>query len=141
MEIARDAGRPGEDPVQRHVAKARQVGRADHKAGGWIDRSGEADSQRPDPARRCLFLPERLFDRRHDSVDDVVTAAGRLGGLPDDGAQATAIIGHGDTELGAAKINADEPHQRQRGRGKGRNVSAASRAPTNSATAVARKIR
>ena len=141
MKKARNAGCVGEDAVERHVAKAWQVGRADDKTGGWINRSRQADAQRPDPGGRAALLAQRLRDRRHDSVDDVLTAAGSFGGLPDHRPQPAAIIRRGDPQLGATEVDADQPHQRQRGRGKGRSVRPASRAPTNSAIAVARKMR
>ena len=150
IEIARDTRRPGQDAVQGHVAKTRQIGRADHKAGDRIDRSGKPDAQRPHATRRGAILLQGFRDGGHDPADHVLTAAGSLGRVPHHGSQAATIIRNRDPQLGAAQVDADEGHgcrgseyrrYCQRGRGKGRRVRAASKAPTNKAMAVARKMR
>jgi len=110
MEIARDARRPREDAVQRHVAKTRKVGRADHTACGRIDRSGKANAQRPHATRRGAILFQGFRDGGHDPVDHVLTAAGGLGGMPHHGSQAATIIRNRDAQLRAAQVDADEGH-------------------------------
>ena len=96
MKKAWNTGGPGEDAVKRNVAKARQVGRTDDQAGGRVDRAGQADSERSDPARRGPLPLQRLSDRRDDSRDDVLAAASGPGRLPHDRTQTAAIIRHGD---------------------------------------------
>ena len=138
---ARNPGGAGQDPVQRHVVEAREVGGADHQAGGGIDRPGQTDAERPHLARPGAVELQGFGDGLDDSVDDVPTAAGGFGRVSHHGPQPAASIGDRDSQLGAAEVDSDEGHQRQRGRGSGRNVAAASTAPIKSAMAVARKIR
>ena len=110
VEEARDAGCPGQDPVERDVPEAGQVARADDKTRRRVDRTRKSDAERPHTSWRRTVLFHRLLDRVHDALDDVVAPASRLGGAPDHGSQVAAVIRHRDAQLRAAKIHTDKCH-------------------------------
>ncbi len=110
VEEAGDTGGTGENPVEGDIPEAGQVAGTDDESRRRIHRSGQADAQRPHPARCGAVLFQGFLDRRHDALDDVLPPPRGLGGTSDDGRQASAIIRHRDAQLRPAQVDADQAH-------------------------------